>query len=111
MQALQKAAATTAPFFQACEQNYLQLYLHGEYAQHLAAIAAEKLQSERAAHYATLAAYADLERAYGELLAQYRALEGEYGKLLQAYHALTNERQRSSVAVDEAAASAHASRS
>lgn len=104
LQALQKAAATTAPLFQACEQNYLQLYLHGEYAQHQAATAAGDLQRERDSHCATLAAYADLERAYGELLAHNRALEGEYGKLLQAYRALP----KSSDPADEAPASAQA---
>ena len=111
LDALRKAAAVTAPFFQACEQNYLQLYLHGEYAQHLAATADRDLQGERAAHYATLAVYADLERAYGELLAQYRALEGEYGKLLQAYHSLQHDRPPAAVTVAEAAPSAHALRS
>lgn len=88
LQALQRTAATTAQFLQACEHNYLQLYLHDEYAQRLAAIAARDLQSEGAAHQATLAAYADLERAYGELLAHNRALDGEYNKLLQAYRSL-----------------------
>ena len=111
LQALQKAASTTVQFLEACEQNYLQLYLHGEYAQYLAATVTREAESERAAHSATLAAYADLERAYGELLAQYRALEGEYGKLLQAYHDLPDERQRSPATLDEAAASAPASRS
>lgn len=105
LQALQTAEATTAPLFQACEQNYLQLYLHGEYAQHLAATAAGDLQRERASHCATLAAYADLERAYGELLAHNRALEGEYSKLLQVYHSLPKEEPNPA---DEPAASAQA---
>ena len=111
LQALQKSAATTAQFFQACEQNYLQLYLHGEYVQHLAATAAQDLQSERAAHYATLAAYADLERAYDGLLAHNRTLEDEYGKLLQVCHSLQSEKQEPSVIVDEPAASDHTLRS
>jgi hypothetical protein len=111
LQALQKAAVTIAHFLQACEQDYLRLYLHDEYVQHMAATAARDLQSEGTAHYATLVAYADLERAYGELLAQNRALEGEYSKLSQAYHTLQNGGQKTSVQVDEAAASAHAERS
>ena len=115
LQALQKTATTTAQFFQACEQNYLQLYLRGEYTQHLAATAARDLQGEHAAHFATLAAYSDLEgaysdleRAYGKLLAHNHALEGEYGKLLQAYRSMQDGRQRSSGVVDEAATSATA---
>ena len=107
--ALQSTAATTAQFFQACEQNYLRLYLHGEYTQHLAATAVRSLQSEGAAHHATLSAYADLEHAYSELLAHDRALEDEYGKLLQAYHLLQTEKEKLSVTVNAAAALAHAS--
>lgn len=108
LQTLQKVAVTTGRFLQACEENYLRLYLRGEYLQHLAATAARDLQSEGATHHATLAAYADLERAYGQLLAQNRALEGAYSELLSAYHSLRDERQKSPVTVDESAASAPA---
>ena len=104
LHALQEAAATTAPFFQACEQNYLQLYLHGEYAQHLAATAARDLQDERAAHCATLAAYAELERAYVSLsaprrtssrtTATWRASTANFCKLTIPYR-MTNRDRRS----------------
>ena len=92
---LQKMATTGGAFLQTCEENYLRLYLYGEYHRHAAV-------TESAAHHATLAAYDGLQRSYDELLAHNRAkeqayqdllahstaLEGEYQKLLAAYEQL-----------------------
>ena len=86
---LRKMAATGGAFLQACEENFLRLYLYGEYHQHAAL-------TERIGHHATLAAYADLERAYKEILAHGDALEGEYQKLHTAY-----ERLRESVSAPQ----------
>ena len=71
---LRQMAATGSAFLQACEQNFLRLYLYGEYHQHAAL-------TERMGHYATL-------KAYDQLLAHSDALEGEYQKLRAAYEQL-----------------------
>ena len=101
---LRKMAATGGAFLQACEENFLRLYLYGEYHQHAAV-------TESAAHHATLAAYENLqrgydgllahngamERAYQELLAHSQALEGEYQKLRAVYEQL---RERAAASTD-----------
>ncbi len=88
---LRKMAATGGAFLHACEQNFLRLYLYGEYHQHAAA-------NERIGHHTTLAAYDKLlvhdraiEDEYKKILAHNEALEGEYQKLLAAYEQLREQ--------------------
>ncbi len=92
---LRTMAATGGAFLQACEQNFLRLYLYGEYHQHAAA-------TERIDHHATLEAYdrllvhdraiegtfRNLEEEYKKILAHSEALSGEYQKLLTSYEEL-----------------------
>lgn len=106
---LRQMAATGGAFLQACEENFLRLYLYGEYHRHAAV-------TESSAHHSTLGAYDELQRRYDgllvhnsamerayqdlrahsdavestyeSLLAHSRALEGEYQKLLTTYEQL-----------------------
>lgn len=85
---LRRMAVTGGAFLQACEENFLRLYLYGEYHRHAAV-------TESSAHHATLGAYDDLlahsgamESAYQALLAHSHALDGEYQKLRAAYEQL-----------------------
>lgn len=71
---LRQMAAVGGPFLRECEANYLKLYLYGEHTGHA-------LHREGVAHFHTLSAYADLERAYAELLAHSRSLGAEYERL------------------------------
>ncbi len=85
---LRSMAAAGGAFLAACEQNFLRLYLYGEFHRHAAA-------TERIGHHATLQAYDGLlvhDRAlndeYKKILAHSEALMGEYQKLRAAYEQL-----------------------
>ena len=88
---LRRMAATSGAFLQACEENFLRLYLYGEFHQHAAF-------TERLGHHATLEAYERLlahdlalDGEYKKILAHSEALEGEYQKLRAAYERLREQ--------------------
>ncbi len=88
---LRNMSATGGTFLQACEENFLRLYLYGEFHRHAAA-------TSLTSHHATLTAYDDLlahsgaiESAYGKMETAYGKMENAYNDLLAHSHALEDE--------------------
>ena len=84
---LRSALGMTGGFLEACEANYLTLYLYSEHA-------AAEVRCERGSHLKTLEAYAGLEKVYHAVSAHNEVLGGEYHRLLAEYQRLLAEYQR-----------------